>query len=107
MPEYSVHPLELRMHERRQKSVHLSHIEIVEAVRLAISAEMDLLGLYEQVANITRDDTVKRVFGELARERQKVIGMLFALLSKLDAGFGKRFREGVERFNKEVGGAEI
>jgi len=107
LPEYSVHPLELKIHERRQKSVHLSHIEILEAVRLAITAEMDLLGLYEQVASITRDDTVKRVFNDIVRERQRLIGVLVALLSKLDAGFGKRFREGVEKFNKEVGGAEI
>ena len=100
---YGVNPLNLKMHERRQRNIHMAHNEVVESVRLAIIAELDLLNYYEQVLNTTRDDQVKKVFGDIVKEKEQLIGMLLALLARLEPGFPGRMREGVKRLEESLG----
>jgi rubrerythrin len=100
---FGLHPLDTWFHERRQKNIHMAHNEVVESVRLAIIAELDLVNYYEQIANATREESVKRVFEDLAKEGIARVGLLLGLLSRLDPGAPRRIREGIKRFEERIG----
>ncbi|MCE4625925.1 MAG: hypothetical protein F7C35_08725 [Desulfurococcales archaeon] len=102
MAGYGVNPIETWFHERRQKNIHMSYNEILEAVRLAVIAELDTINYYEQVANATRDEQVKRVFMDVIKEKTKLIGVFLALLSRLDPQFSRLYREGIKTVEERL-----
>ena len=103
MAGYSVNPVETWFHERRQKNIHMSYNENLEAVRLAIIAELDTINYYEQVANATRDEQIKRVFQDVIKEKIKLVGVFMALLARLDPQFTRLYREGIGILEKRLG----
>jgi rubrerythrin len=64
-----------------------------EILRLAIIAELDAINLYEQLAEMTEDENIKKVFLDVAKEEKTHVGEFQAMLLKLD-------REQVEELEK-------
>ena len=74
----SKHPLDLPVGRK------LSKEEIIEALRLAIIAELDAINMYLQLARAIDMENVRKVFEEVAREEKTHVGEFQALLLKLD-----------------------
>lgn len=55
-----------------------------EILRAAIIAEMDAINLYEQMADLTDNDEVKRVLLDVAKEEKTHVGEFQALLLEQD-----------------------
>lgn len=72
--------------------------EIVDALRLAIVAELDAINLYSQFARSIDDEKVKKVFEDIAKEEKTHVGEFLALLKMLDP---EQVRE-LEAGEKEV-----
>jgi rubrerythrin len=65
-----------------------------EILRAAIIAELDAINLYEQMAAMTRDSTVKRLLLDVAREEKTHVGEFQTLLLKRDQQQRKEMGEG-------------
>ncbi|MEM4156664.1 MAG: ferritin family protein, partial [Archaeoglobaceae archaeon] len=48
--------------------------ELMEAIRLAISAELDAINLYEQMAKFSLDENCRKIFLDVAREEKAHVG---------------------------------
>jgi len=79
----------------------LSKDEIVEALRLAIIAELDAINLYMQLARSIDDERIKKVFEDIAGEEKTHVGEFLALLKMLDKEQAKELEKG-EREVKEL-----
>ncbi|MFH1662620.1 MAG: demethoxyubiquinone hydroxylase family protein [Chloroflexota bacterium] len=55
-----------------------------EIMRVAVIAELDAINLYEQMASLTRNENLKKVLLEVAREEKTHVGEFQALLMKTD-----------------------
>jgi len=55
-----------------------------EIVRAGIIAELDAINLYEQMAAMTKDPSIKKVLLEVAREEKTHVGEFLALLLRED-----------------------
>lgn len=55
-----------------------------ELLRIAIVAEIDAVNLYEQIANITKNDEIKKVMFDVAKEEKTHIGEFQAMLLRFD-----------------------
>ena len=55
-----------------------------EILRAAIIAEMDAISLYEQMADLTDNDEVRRVLLDVAKEEKTHVGEFQALLLEQD-----------------------
>lgn len=69
-----------------------------EVLRAAIIAELDAISLYEQLAAMTRNENLKKVFLDIAREEKTHAGEFQALLLMLDDE---------QRVELEAGRAEV
>ncbi len=69
-----------------------------EILRVAIIAELDAVSLYEQLAAATKNEAIKKVLLEVAREEKTHVGEFQALLLKEDA---EQLKE-LEKGKKEV-----
>jgi rubrerythrin len=69
-----------------------------EILRLGIIAELDAINLYEQLASITKNENLKLVLMDIAREEKTHMGEFHTLLLKLDK---EQVRE-LEAGKKEV-----
>jgi rubrerythrin len=67
-----------------------------EILRVAIIAELDAVSLYEQLAAATKNETIKKVLFEVAREEKTHVGEFQALLLKEDAEQVKELEKGKE-----------
>jgi len=56
-----------------------------EILRVAIIAELDAISFYEQMANMTASENIKKVLLEVAREEKTHVGEFQALLLKEDS----------------------
>jgi len=65
-----------------------------EILRTAIIAELDAVSLYEQMANMTDDQDIKKVLLEVAREEKTHVGEFQALLLERDKQQEKELQEG-------------
>lgn len=72
-----------------------------EILRVGISAELDAVNLYEQLAAATDDEDVKKVFLEIAKEEKTHIGEFQALLLELDKEQERELKSG-EKEVKEI-----
>jgi len=81
----------------------LSKDEMIEALRLAIIAELDAINLYMQLARSIDDERIKRVFEDVAGEEKTHVGEFLALLKMLDEKQVKELEKG-EREVKELVG---
>jgi len=55
-----------------------------EIMRVAVIAELDAINLYEQIASLTRNEKLKKVLLEIAREEKTHVGEFQAMLLKAD-----------------------
>ncbi len=67
-----------------------------EILRLGIIAELDAISLYEQLAAATRDETIKKVLLDIAREEKTHVGEFLELLLRRDPEQVKELEEGKE-----------
>jgi len=75
--------------------------EMVEALRLAIIAELDAINLYRQFARSIDDEKVKKVFEDIAKEEKTHVGEFLALLKMFDPEQVKELEAG-EKEVKEL-----
>jgi len=55
-----------------------------EILRLAMIAELDAVSLYEQLAAMTKNNAIKTILLDIAKEEKTHVGEFQALLLKLD-----------------------
>lgn len=65
-----------------------------EILRVAIIAELDAVNLYEQLAQMTDNPLLKKVFYDIAREEKTHVGEFQALLLELDKEQSQELEEG-------------
>lgn len=65
-----------------------------EILRAAIIAELDAVNLYEQMASMTKNETLKEVLLDIAREEKTHVGEFQTLLLKWDAEQVKELADG-------------
>ncbi|MGB9598721.1 MAG: ferritin family protein [Minisyncoccales bacterium] len=67
-----------------------------EILRLGMIAELDAVSLYEQLAQMTKDEKIKKVLLDIAKEEKTHVGEFQALLLKRDQEQERELREGEE-----------
>ncbi len=93
----SKHPLDL------QPGRKLSKEEVAEALRLSITAELDAINLYLQLARAIDDERVRKVFEDIAKEEKTHVGEFLTLLKALDSEQVEELRKGVEEVKELTG----
>lgn len=71
-------------------------------LRTGISAELDAVSLYEQMAAMTEDEKLKKILLDIAKEEKTHVGEFQALLLQKDKEQAKELEEGkkeVEELN--------
>jgi rubrerythrin len=80
---FAKHPLDI-LREKKFNS-----LEVANALRLAIVAELDAISLYLQLAKYVDDERVEKVFEDVAREEETHFGEFLALLKTYDPGLAE------------------
>lgn len=70
--------------------------ELIQAIRLDISGELEAIYLYDAHVQATDDEVVKRVLGDIRDEEKAHVGELMTLLRYLDPKEAELFEEGEE-----------
>ena len=96
---FAKHPLDA-------KPSRLSREELIEAVRLALMAELDAINFYLQVARRADDPLVRRVFEDVAREEKTHVGEFLELLRRLDPEQADELEKGAEEVRELEGPRE-
>ncbi|HIH77495.1 MAG TPA: rubrerythrin [Halobacteria archaeon] len=65
-----------------------------EIVRMGIIAELDAINLYEQLAAMTNDTDIKKIFLDVANEEKTHFGEFLTLLMKKDKDQVKELDKG-------------
>ena len=71
-----------------------------EILRVGISAELDAVNLYEEMAAITDDEAVKKVLLDVAGEEKTHIGEFQALLLERDEEQARELEKGKEEIRE-------
>jgi len=74
-----------------------------ELMRSAIIAELDAINLYEQMANMTSNQDLKKVLLDVAHEEKEHVGEFQELLYRLDKQMEKDVKEGMEEVEEITG----
>lgn len=77
--------------------------ELMEALRLAISAELDAISLYEQMARFSPDENCKKIFLDVAKEEKAHVGEFTALLLSLDSEQVNELKSGFQEVEEKTG----
>jgi len=75
-----------------------------EILRIGLIAELDAINLYEQLAAMAKDDGIKEILLDIAKEEKTHVGEFQALLLKKDKQQVKELEEGRKEVEKELGG---
>lgn len=67
-----------------------------EILRAGIIAELDAINLYEQMAAVAKDENIKKILLDIAKEEKTHVGEFQALLLKADEEQAKELEEGRE-----------
>ena len=73
-----------------------------EILRAAIIAELDAANLYEQMASLTKNNDIKTVLLNVAKEEKTHVGEFQALLLKFDPQQKKELEEGAREVEEEL-----
>lgn len=65
-----------------------------EILRLGMIAELDAISLYEQLADMTDNEKLKKVFLDIAKEEKTHVGEFQALLLEKDKEQSQELKEG-------------
>jgi rubrerythrin len=74
-----------------------------EILRLAIIAELDAVNLYQQLAATTKNDDLKEILLDVAKEEKTHVGEFQELLLRQDKEQVKELEEGKKEVEEEVG----
>ncbi len=78
-------------------------IKDAELVRVGIIAELDAINLYEQLAAMTRNPDLKKVFQDIADEEKTHVGEFQELLLRLDKKQVEELEHGKEEVEELTG----
>lgn len=67
-----------------------------QILRVGLIAELDAINLYEQLAALTKDEKIKAVFLDIAREEKTHVGEFLTLLLMIDEEQEDELEEGKE-----------
>lgn len=67
-----------------------------EILRIGMIAELDAVSLYEQLASITEDQSIRKVLMDIAKEEKTHVGEFEALLLQRDKEQEKELHKGKE-----------
>ncbi|MHA1616245.1 MAG: ferritin family protein [Candidatus Njordarchaeales archaeon] len=67
-----------------------------EILRIAIIAELDAINLYEQMANMTKNEKIKKILLDIAREEKTHVGEFLEMLLRIDPEQVKELEKGRE-----------
>ncbi|WP_342304018.1 ferritin family protein [Methanolobus sp. ZRKC5] len=73
-----------------------------EMLRAALIAELDAINLYEQMADMTENDEVRRVLLDVAKEEKTHIGEFQTLLLRMDEEQVEELEAGREEVDEEL-----
>jgi len=65
-----------------------------EILRVGMIAELDAVNLYEQLAEMTQNEKIKKVLLDIAKEEKTHFGEFQAILVKFDSEQEKELKEG-------------
>ncbi|MEX0569324.1 MAG: ferritin family protein [Candidatus Njordarchaeota archaeon] len=71
-----------------------------QILRVAIIAELDAINLYEQMAAMTKNEDLKRVLLDVAKEEKTHVGEFLELLLRIDPEQKKELEEGKEEIEE-------
>ncbi|MHA1725325.1 MAG: ferritin family protein [Promethearchaeota archaeon] len=74
-----------------------------QILRTGISAELDAISLYEQMADLTDNQDLKKVLLDIAKEEKEHVGEFQYLLLKLDKQQEEESKEGMEEVKELLG----
>ena len=74
-----------------------------EVLRIGIIAELDAINLYEQLAAMTEDPLIKKLFLDIAKEEKTHVGEFLAVLLRKDEEQAKELEEGREEVEELIG----
>ncbi len=74
-----------------------------EILRIGIIAELDAINLYEQLAAITENNDIKRIFLDIAKEEKTHVGEFQTLLLREDRQQVEELKAGEEEVKEELG----
>lgn len=74
-----------------------------EILRTGIIAELDAINLYEQLASMTANNDLKKIFLDIAKEEKTHVGEFQELLLRLDKEQVKELEEGKKEVKEELG----
>lgn len=74
-----------------------------EVLRAALIAELDAISLYEQLATMTKDENIKKILLDVAKEEKTHAGEFLALLLKIDPEQVKELEEGKKEVAELLG----
>ncbi len=77
--------------------------EVVEALRIAIIAELDAVNLYLQFARMIEDENIRKLFEEVAREEKTHIGEFMHALKMLDREQAEELEKGAREVKEIIG----
>ncbi|NPA84659.1 MAG: hypothetical protein GXO07_01475 [Crenarchaeota archaeon] len=67
-------------------------------------AELDAISFYMQIARKAKDERVRKVFEDVAREEAEHFGEFLRLLKELEPGFEKLVEEGMKEVEELLKG---
>lgn len=67
-----------------------------EILRVGMIAELDAINLYEQLAAVTKNEKIKKVLLDIAKEEKTHVGEFQALLLELDKEQVEELKKGKE-----------
>jgi len=74
-----------------------------EILRVGMIAELDAVSLYEQLAAMTGNKDIKKVFLDIAKEEKTHVGEFQALLLREDSEQAKELEEGKKEVEEMTG----
>lgn len=80
----------------------VTHSELVRAIRFFIAAEYEAIQLYEQLAESTDNELVKKVLLDIAREEVVHAGEFLRLLKELQPDEEANYEEGTEEVEEMI-----
>jgi len=74
-----------------------------EILRVGIIAELDAINLYEQMANMTKNDYLKKMLLDIAREEKTHVGEFQTMLLAADKEQVEELKAGKKEVNEMLG----
>jgi rubrerythrin len=73
-----------------------------EILRAGIIAELDAINLYEQMASLARNEDIRKILLDIAKEEKTHVGEFQALLLRFDPQQKEELEAGAEEVEEEL-----